>query len=348
MSSRRSALVLVLAAIAGAGACQGRPLELATFPDALASSYCEWQHRCGAVDDVEACHADVMAKQGEVLDYAQRDVKAGILRFDAAGAQACVDAYQTAGCSTNEHADRLAPRGEALACTGALIGPGVDNAPCLIGPECASGFCAVSCSQGCCRGTCGGLPPKTGKIGDACGYDTCDDSGFCDTDQRCKAKLGEGEACEYVYQCRDGLLCHGDEPHRTCQPPVAPGAACQPGESNGDYRWPDCGAIGESCVNGTCVAKAGRGAPCAGAACRADLVCGGPASAPTCGPWPTLGEPCTQQGCAGDLICVGVTSVAPGRCTALLPDGAACSLDGLSCESQTCVKGTCAPYGPCP
>src|SRR5689334_17934135 len=130
---------ILLVTIVGAACGGGAPADSASFADELVSSYCAYQQRCGVVDEVAACRTRMRALQRGELDYVRRQIAAGVLHFDAAGAQACVDAYDAASCSENERALRLAPDGDPAACALAFHGMLAAQATCMLNSECASG-----------------------------------------------------------------------------------------------------------------------------------------------------------------------------------------------------------------
>jgi hypothetical protein len=276
-----------------------------------------------------------------------------------------------------------------------------DGDPCTVDDRCAAGVCAPgasacggACETGACSAEGGGAvcaPAPDGvlcddgdpdTLADRClagrcvGYACADPSGAapaCDpAEDRCEAHCGDGDPCDGVFVCRDGLCQTDPASIVTCAPPpdachtaacdpasgvcvvaaVPDGAACEDGQR--------C-TVADACRGGHCVGEAvvcpDEGDPCQLPVCDpADGACGVPrpdgtpcddeticdgrevcrAGVCAAGPAPVLddGEPCTRDTC----------HPSGGIAHAPLDDGAPCDDGDAETLDDACVAGRCVGY----
>ena len=96
--------------------------------------------------------------------------------------------------------------------------PAAEGVSCFSSSDCASG---LVCGFG--TSTCVPAP----AIGEPCDFGSCGPGASCSVDDRCVAAGGEGEACDGLGGCDDGLTCVLGDSSATCSRPVAVGGACQ-------------------------------------------------------------------------------------------------------------------------
>jgi hypothetical protein len=234
---------------------------------------------------------------------------------DVASLVSCAGAWRSATCDDLRAGKRpdCVPRGTFD-----------DQAACVFGAQCASGFCAASTepdgSPGC--GTC--MP--VAHEGEACatGAVHCADGLECHGTCTPSAPFGLPPlaACDGFNNCTSGYYClelPGDDGPR-CHPPPALGDACP-------LDIPYC--AGNCDMNGVCMAAPILGNACAlggnaAHTCETGLRCdlttpGGP----TCTRLLHLGAPCRPLN----------ADFSSGGCER----GALCHCDDAACESGTCV-----------
>lgn len=166
----------------------------------------------------------------------------------------------------------------------------------------------------------------------------------------CKAALAgsvpPGGDCSVGPECAEGAVCvFGDSCPGVCTAQGAPGDPCAKGEL---CAWPE-----SLCVEGTCTALPGEGAPCLTGLCRAPLVCeGGLCMAPG-----LAGASCEDGApCYAGLICFRPSDQQPGTCTLPRALGETC-FASWQCDPTSsvgrlvCAGGSCqvapGPGQPC-
>lgn len=172
---------------------------------------------------------------------------------------------------------------------------------------CAAHLETVACEQQLfdLDGGCAGVWEGLGTAGDPCGPGL--ESFVCDGDHTCVVTL---DFCG------------------TCEPAVAVGEPCEPGEVR-------C-AGAAACVDGTCVARGLPGEPCGDAApCVVAATC----VDGTCRGFTTVAE---GDACDRARRCPYRAACVEGRCVATPLLGAACD-PAVGCASGRCVDGTCEP-----
>ncbi len=224
----------------------------------------------------------------------------------------CRLSLQTDGSNTTAawFADRAAKL-DAMSCSERLYtaagyfanahppGARADGAPCIIGAQCAAGYCVTPVGDAC--GTCYSFSKPGGA---------CQSTSNCTPGCRCVAgscalPAEIAHACDAGNPCMQGLTCTGG----TCQ--ITPsGGPCPTG-------W-ECGGTinGEFCSGGTCqpTSLGQPGALCTSAApyCPGGGYCSGT----TCPALPVL----AGKACTGTADCEDLTYCDNGNCTEL-PNG---------------------------
>jgi hypothetical protein len=190
--------------------------------------------RCRWASDQTYCMKLEAASLGHALaGTPSADVaaaKAGKRTYDGEKAQACLDAFGTAGCD-NYLAAFASTYG--LACKEVFIGGSVpDGDPCISSSECLLGSTCEIIASDLCIGTCthstscvygppcpkdqvcdenGGVcvtPVPPGAADEACGTnDTCQTGLYCDIGGACHPIGAEGQSCWAEWGCAAGLTC---------------------------------------------------------------------------------------------------------------------------------------------
>ncbi len=380
--SRRFAVAPLLFAVGlGAAAC-GSSTEnvpaagasLATpagFESAWANAECERIARCGELpgeDDLTAGNlrnrAACVSLFGASIrrDGLAASVARGVMRYDAAAAQRCIDELR-ASC-------RIPGMPDINACRDVFVGTLAVGAACTSGASCLPGNTCDG--TGSCGGTCRpaiarGAPCGTSEAGFVCaqpagGVGYCgsfDRTGFesvCNH-YRAGAPAAQGMPCgvtpgpsdsEFVVTpCAIGLACAQTAGGGVCQALAAAGAPC--------------GTEGIACEAGSICAQVGRGFTCQAAAVRtsAGASCGAREMA-LCDPATLFCTDDSRGECAvagagragasctpgefGSIACApGLACAADTRtCVPLAADGQPCERDA-ECSSGACCgsPGTC-------
>lgn len=309
---------MLIVALSGCG-----PSSFEDFRNQLTEASCERDVRCGVVGASEKARcappveALAIVQPGASADLSAA-VKAGRMRFNSGGAQACIDAMKGATCEPAEAARRF-----ELHCHNVVQPKVAVNQGCLGAGECEGGTC-VQATPGS-PGRCIGHPPPGARCVPMNGRpeETCDPTvQFCgsagadpDTGPVCTRHRQRGQACATDDECSFGLVCLG-----TCGDPPKP------------PRGAPCTAIGTLCDVGVTCDTTG-----------------------TCTAQRRAGEACdTPSACEKGLACVGLSvdssgNTTSGACRAWLDLGGACANAQISgCPaSQRCETGTCAS-GPTP
>lgn len=325
----------------GGGGSVTMPIPRGQYCEEFAKVRCARFQACNQLDQLQwfACLAELKA----ACDAVHREVDAGLLTYDPAAGGACVAALPAWPC--------VARNSLPLECaTARVYGPNRDAGQlCEQNANCRGGFCpslggacrsckgfadagarcdaANVCDPGaasCARGVDGGFvcaPFLT--TGAGCGAaDVCGPSGFCD---------GLGRLF-------DGGISFG-----TCQPRLAPGAACK----NGEF---DDGCASGTCLDGVCSAPApyslDAGAECEQTPqCAPNLFCrgdGGVLRDGRCAPRFLIANgPCNG---ADQCIATASCRIDAGTCAPLAPAGAACAVDADCKQFLDCVLGRCEQH----
>ena len=317
--------VILVGVVAG---CSNDPIAIRDLPNDFVNATCNRDVACQNTPDSTTCHTTAgTANDSESLTIFA-DVDAGVIKYDAAAAQACLDLSKATCSFAGLH---TAP--EPNPCDQILTGTVGTGGACVIDQECAG---HASCTQTdsacdrsttCCPGTCGMTQPATTVV--ALGG-MCDDQALrCATTAYCKMGSGSGQgtctalitgagtACDSFYACANPLYCNidisGGGAPATCKAPAASNATCVTTEfiACGDSR-DYCDPTMLKCVRRAAV----------GAACPNGVECVGYASCQSavCVAQPKLGETCVVD---GPLSCLGNASCVTGTCQ-LPPAGMSC------------------------
>jgi hypothetical protein len=269
------------------------------------------------IGEAFACHSSNPFRQlwmgGDFLAM----IEEGSIRFDAAGAEACLEELALAE-------PRCAGRGavyaifEGEACRGALIPTRSDGEPCRVDRQCVGGRCfgVTDCSDGTC-----GAPRAEGE--NCSDYLDCEAGLFCAEDSRCAPRRAAGESCPDQTACVEGNYCSEDG---TCAPKTGDGSPCL--------------AEGYSCTSGVCVGQwcegpSDEGEACAmfSQECTGELLC----VDGLCGPGLDVGEPCDSS-----LAC-RLGRCEEDRCVHVSGPGGPCETAGNCPTYHGCYEGRCIP-----
>lgn len=330
-------------------------------------SLCEQLFSCPTVGDAERllfrdraqCEAYLRDSRSLRLDDLRRGVAAGVIRYDGAAAQQCLDALRD--CSLLP----LSPTRQPAVCRAVFLGTVAVDGACQRSEEClGDSYCAVSTSTtGGCPGTCKprrsvGSPcvadaqcQQQGLRGAAaCVFDATLARGVCRDVTRGPAGA-EGARCDLDPQtfveatCAAGLYCNRGTTR--CERPIAEGQPCT-GEGDRCDGAATCAPsatselrtcqpltlrreAGQSCDDRVVYCSPLDGLACDGATCAA--------SRPPAGP---EGAACTRSDyaapCDPGLYCGGEGGARSCRRQHAL--GEACDEDD-ACADGSCVDGRC-------
>ena len=296
-----SALLLLAAPL---GACGDDPpagpgpIPLDDLRAELHTAQCEQFVRCGFTPDKATCDAT----QGDEQSTLQllTDAVLGRVTYDPTAGRACVEAQRAYTC--DYRAATL--KGVNDACNAMFVGTVPEGEACLLAEECAGdNFCDTSMCMGggvCCLGVCTKRPALV-PVGGDCTTNPCVESAYCDQAAMpftCVARKDNGDACEGIDHCKDGMRCDVGGNPQTCYLLQNRGGQCNPSLQQGacirfdDYCHP---------TDRKCVQLPGDGQPCApGDACLQYAFC----DAGTCRRKAIEGEACMDGGnCLGTLSC---------------------------------------------
>jgi hypothetical protein len=301
-ASLGAALLLTAVASIGAPACSseppapttGGPIAIEAFREELEVARCELAVRCGFMPNQDTCR-DVLSEDQELLQLLA-DVVFNKVSFDEAAARTCVDAIRAQSCETLSAVFKAVE----TACAGVFTGSVAEGGACLVDDECTGDAdCDVSMCMGdgvCCMGVCA-KPPALVPVGGDCSKSPCVEAAYCETMDdgmgnitgTCKARVTNGQPCNYVNACEEGLRCDlGGEGN--CYTLAKEGQSCNP-----------------NLQNGACL--------------RVDYWCS--TTDKKCSKLPMPGEPCTDKmACVGHAYCDGVT------CQVRALEGQDCKTDG--------------------
>lgn len=279
----------------------------------------------------------------------ERSLSSNTTAWNPDAAAACLAALKTPEglCALGERAEffSLGQWPADTVCADALLGLGVEGAPCEGGWACGHGLVCKKESPLDCEGRC--APRSVWRCGGDGLSDQCPALHHCE-DVSCVPSKRAGDVCEQISECASdlGLLCEGfvfsPQTAGVCvglsdAVRAAEGAAC---------GFNPC-AVGLSCVAGRCArpVMGNNNTPCdflsappklcdAGLACITDAAFG---AIGVCGVAAIEGQPCTHNDqCHWDLRCDNSQRCAP-------------PLDiGKRCEHHTdCGSFFCSPEGFC-
>ncbi|MDC3960665.1 hypothetical protein [Polyangium jinanense] len=301
LAFRLSALFLLAAPL---GACGDEPpagpgpIPLDALRDELAQATCEQHVRCGLSPDKPTCDAT----QGDEQETLQllTDAVLGLVTYDPTAGRACVEAVRAYACDTRA----TSLKSISDACAGMFVGTVREGEACLLAEECAGdSFCDTSMPTGggvCTLGVCKKRPALVAVGGD-CTTNPCVASAYCDQAAMpftCKARKDNGDACDAVDQCKDGMRCDVGGNPQTCYLLQNRGGQCNPSLQQGAcVRFDDyCHPTDRKCVQ----------LPGDGTACTMDNECLQYAFCDngTCKRKAIEGEACMDDGnCLGTLRC---------------------------------------------
>jgi hypothetical protein len=290
----------------------------------LNESRCDFLARCGLIDPdaqaLERCERYFEATWCGPTTWPAH-VAAGTLKYEAARAEACAEAFETQACGEWETLPD--------SCTRFLL-PRV-----ALGGDCYDGF--TECLEGVCRGSsCPRTCQPRALLDDPCTNDGecrsplyCKISPFMPTVGLCAAYGTNGSACESEKQCLDGLHCL----NQTCRVLPMPGSPCVDGLC---AETGFCDGVADA---GVCVARKLEGASCSEGECLGSLVCD-PVRSQCVRIQLSSGELCTLvQKCPADEVCLGATDTSGGVCNAPNGEGERCDTQ-LDCESHLACQST--------
>jgi hypothetical protein len=344
---RFTATLALVAVCLGLAGCPSSTTAMTEIPvEDLGAHYATTT--CGAVTD---CYGDTVRAlflglatetdcvtqftngyQDGALPLYQQAIAAGTLRYDAANAQACIDALEALGCG-------FTTSRTPAACDALLVGLVANGGACSINEECAGdAYCANATT---CPGTC---QPRVGA-GAACPDDEACTTGLrCGSAHTCVAPALEGAPCQGSTgtDCAGGVICIGSS-----------------GTTAGVCRTPE--TVFSGALHGACNVPAGQ-------FCTSGLSCvvAGITSMSCEVGGIAIGQAChtaLPDACAPGAFC-GDTNVNTqdfdGTCMALPSAGAACAMvpfgpscaPGLHCDAGTCrethvIGGSCTTNGEC-
>ena len=327
------------------------PVELAPL---MADALCGYLERCDYATLVqlllnEDCRPFMTEQlRAQLVERLQASVMNGMIIFDGAATQACLQSFGTLPCALDL---QNLPTG----CTSGFLGTGGPDDPCVHDEECGGSLvCNVS---GACPGTCaspgaagspcsaaracaaglscvnGGCAPPAGQ-NENCGtddYPPCDGGMYCDDNfgqdrGRCRnideRVIGAGDDCGIQGGpfCPVGYSCIPEvnlfEVDFKCRPRVGIDQRCAPGlpEHCQDGLYCDGTNPSAQDIEGRCRTLPGENQPCGRGpiveVCAYGLVC----DSGTCSRRSALGGACrSEAGCySGD--CRGGACIVPSKC----------------------------------
>jgi hypothetical protein len=307
--------------------CGGGSVAIDDLGSSLIDAQCDHYVACGEISSHDECVA--LLGQGASFDELVGSVNAGLVDYDGAKAQSCLDSFGGLSCDPSLEENRV-PNQD---CIEAVKGTVADGGACKNSNECVSGSCALtSCTMACCPGTCDPTPPAPADIGQSCATTSCVDGAFCNASGTCAALLAAGATCQSDNQCAYGTVCAGATALTCMAPPQKAGDACISRSGS-----PDCVIEGLYCGAGNkCAAYKDSGATCDPSnPCMFDLACNS-----TCGALPQIGDACPQFQCDGGAYCqIDTTTGTATTCAALKADGATCA-QSSECDSAFCDTTT--------
>ena len=342
----------------------------ADFQNALALVNCQYKAKCGSigVSEEKQCETDAKAaiKKYPPAYSNEEAVAQKRLTFDAKQAQACVDAFKTAGCTVDQNFAAYA------ACQNVFKAQVKVGDGCKAGGECVMGYCAQgkTPSDGC-PGTCTAFI-ATGMTCDP-NDSHCADSDFCEgTAKKCVARAADGKPCGSMARCGLNSFCHGyigasmgkPETKGTCGPAGKVGDACVSYLFGNTDCTPGLFCDKTVATKPVCAARLAQGTSCTSlAACVDPLDCvgldfdmNGKLKTPgTCAAFLDVNMSCKdpnvyETGCVYDTLCDTTSKV----CLPSGNEGGDCSMNGgycgdnLYCDSITMKCTPSVPLnGPC-
>jgi hypothetical protein len=321
----------------------GGPDSPAAFDSQLNDAYCVYNARCGyyGASEVKQCESDAAAaaKMYPPAYSTTSGVQSNKLSYDAARAQACLDAVSKAGCSN----DSYYALGDV--CNGVFKGLVQAGGACVAALECAPGNW---CDQGTNTGTagCTGTCKANIATGQTCDPNNshCNDSDYCDDSAgtgmgTCTATLKQGDSC-VPGQCGIGLNCNGYD----SGPPEVKGVCATLAKVGGKCTTSFLGTtncqLGLWCNdadmnNAVCATPVASGGECQSYfACADGLDClglafdanGAVTTKGKCGPFLDIGKSCSSVG--GEAGC---------------PYDSTCDATSMTCKLGGMVGDTCDP-----
>jgi hypothetical protein len=178
-----------------------------------------------------ACHG--MPADQDCANDLEGAIAAGRVRFDPAGVPACLSAqralaeqlFATCGGLSDLSGGGLGAF-DLPECAAAVRGLQADGAPCTQDYECVHQRCLQTLGSD--EGRCSGPVP----VGGACSGNHDCATNVCVLGT-CRERVARDGECDANEDCGEGLFCRFDSATSTssCQPQLAPGAACDAGDS---------------------------------------------------------------------------------------------------------------------
>ncbi len=332
---RASTLLPLLLAVG----CSNGVADVEHLRQSLVHAECARAVACGLVDAADESYCrDALQFPPVALELlrAKQSIAYDGIGFDAAAAQACIDAALVAPCDDQPFV--------LIECPGALIGKSTGD--CINDFECARGDVCMIRDE--CPGQCIPAPALGQSCVVSCGPDAvCGSKSYV-----CQPRVAAGEACRDDEQCPVGMKCRGGIGTTVCT-------------ARSDLALPQAGepcTIDTGCAGllvclgvhngstGTCGALLSRGGACDATAeisgCQQFLAC----VSGVCTPLPRVGDPCDPSNLTYPCP-TGWCDPSTSRCGAPKPDGASCDpmhqvfqctgLSDCNAESMTCTAVAC-------
>ncbi|MGV3623329.1 MAG: hypothetical protein ACO1OB_21090 [Archangium sp.] len=317
----------------GSGSTGGGTGTLTTYSDycaAVIRIQYEYYVRCGsmtrAAADAYIASSAISCATEPVL------FTSGRARFNAAGAQACVDEFRDLACDKSPLSS---------GCTGAITGLVANGGTCYTYGECVTGYWCDT--QSTCPGSCKpqvavGQPSAT-----MYGEDCVDGSYRYGT--TCTARVALGMECgpqggvTSPRSCVPGAVCSTSTERCVVDTLLAIGAMCTPNTS------PEC-RTGSRCVANTCTAEGDVNQPCDNLrTCKFGLECG-PTN--TCRGQGEAGAACGggNASCGNGLFCNIASGMTTGVCTTLRGANGTCQFS-TQCQSTLYCNAPQGGSGAC-
>jgi len=202
------------------GGSDGSELSLDDLASRSAAAFCQKLYQCCNADEIAQMESKYeFSGESGCADYfaggmeqffatpMRNAVAAGRGSYDAAKAQACLDAYQALGCTGSNDMNDFFDN-----CDSPYSGLQAAEAECVNSFECQAGlYCSTNTK------TCQAFVAENGTCGTS-GEPYCGAGLYCDAaGNTCVPQKAENAACTSTIECQAGLVC--DENSSTCTEP---------------------------------------------------------------------------------------------------------------------------------